>query len=297
VIRSAWRMPVLSLNHGENRCELLPTLGGSIASWGLGGQQLLRAASEPAIRRDGAFGTGSFPLVPYSNRIASGHFAWQGHSYVLARNFYPEPHAIHGVGFEQPWTIESSDACSALLSLTYRGGSAWPFPFEAEQRYVLDEDSLTIEMRATNRADEPVPLAFGHHPYFPRQGANLRFSAERVWMNGEDALPTLCMKPFARYDFSGGAPLTRGDVDHCYTGWDGRASISWEGRPFALDIRASSNLGSAVIYINSQLDGFCFEPVPHLNDAINRATPFDMPVVDPGERFESSIVLRTLNAA
>ena len=42
---------------------------------------------------------------------------------------------------------------------------------------------------------------------------------------------------------------------------------------------------------------FCFEPVAHLNDAINRATEFAMPVVAPAASFESRIVLRAVPEA
>jgi aldose 1-epimerase len=117
-----------------------------------------------------------------------------------------------------------------------------------------------------------------------------------VWMSGEDALPTLRVKPFDGFDFATGADVARRDVDHCYTGWDGRAVISWAHRPLALQIEASPNLRCAVVYASAAKNEFCFEPVAHLNDAINRATEFAMPVVAPGARFESRIVLRAITA-
>ena len=204
-------------------------MGGSVGGWTLRGQPLLRQTLTAELDRLGAFAMASFPLVPFSNRVADGQFAWEGRHISLARNFYPEPHAIHGVGFERPWAVDDSDAASARLSLRHPGGAAWPYPFDAEQRYVLAPDSLTIEMRVTNRAAMPVPLSFGHHPYFPRDGARLRFAAAHVWMSGADALPTLRVKPFDGFDFAAGADIARRDVDHCYTGWDGRAMISWAG--------------------------------------------------------------------
>jgi galactose mutarotase-like enzyme len=37
--------------------------------------------------------------------------------------------------------------------------------------------ALLLELTALNLADRAVPLAFGHHPYFPRGGASLKFRA------------------------------------------------------------------------------------------------------------------------
>jgi hypothetical protein len=39
----------LALTHGAARCDLLPQVGGSIGSWAMSGQPMLRTASEPGI--------------------------------------------------------------------------------------------------------------------------------------------------------------------------------------------------------------------------------------------------------
>src|SRR5258708_3581235 len=86
------------LEQGASRCEILPQLGGSIASWCLHGQPLLRTASAASLAAADPLGMASFPLVPYSNRIANASFMWEGSAVTLRRNFLPEVHAIHGVG-------------------------------------------------------------------------------------------------------------------------------------------------------------------------------------------------------
>jgi aldose 1-epimerase len=286
----AQKFPVLKLASGFDRCELLPGLGGSIGSWTVQGQPMLRAASDLAVASADPLGCASFPLVPYSNRIRDGHFEWAGRSISLARNFSPEPHSIHGVGFERPWDVCSSGADYAVLGLRHRPGAAWPWPFEAEQRISVANGLLNIEMSAVNLADRPVPLAFGLHPYFPREGAHLQFKAKRVWLMGDDGLPTLCVKPFDKFDYTIAMPVSRGDIDHCYTGWEGSARITWPRKAWALEISGSENLTCAVVCIGEDLEGFCFEPVPHLNDALNRHdADFSMPIAAPGERFTASV--------
>jgi aldose 1-epimerase len=286
---------VLTLSHGRSRCDLIPALGGSIAAWAVNDQGMMRSASAFSIATHDPFGMASFPLVPYSNRIAAGSFEWDGKRHALVRNFLPEPHAIHGVGFERPWQVRMRAADSVTLALSHRPGSAWPFAFEAEQRITLSDAALTIEMSAVNLADRAVPLAFGHHPYFPRGAAALRFRAEGVWLVGNDGLPSLRVKPFDRFDFANAKSVARGEIDHCFAGWDRTARIVWSDRPLALEITASDTLPCAVVCIRSDLECFCFEPVAHMNDALNRhGEEYPMPVIAPGKAFTASVRFRAV---
>ena len=286
---------ILTLTHGADRCDLVPAIGGGIAGWSVNGMAMLRAASAASLAARDPFGMASFPLVPYSNRIDNGRFEWQGARFALPRNFYPEPHAIHGVGFERPWQVCTRSSDAATLVLNHRPCSSWPFAFEAQQRITLGPRLMTIEMSALNLADQPVPLAFGHHPYFPAEGAWLKFHARNLWLVGDDGLPSMRVKPFGKFDYSTGMPVSRGDIDHCFTGWDGEAEIAWPDRHLALQIDASDSLRCAVVYIRGGRDGFCFEPVPHIIDAANRPEREDaMPVIEPGQAFTATIRLRAV---
>jgi aldose 1-epimerase len=286
---------VLTLTRGADRCDLVPAIGGSIAAWSVNGEAMMRATSAASIGARDPFGMASFPLVPYSNRVGNGTFAWNGQRFALTRNFYPEPHAIHGVGFERPWQVRAQAADSATLVLNHRPCASWPFAFEAQQRITLGASTLTIEMSAINLDEHAVPLAFGHHPYFPSEGAWLKFRAQSVWLVGSDGLPSLRVKPFGKFDYASGAPVTRGEIDHCFTDWNGVAEISWPDKHLALEIEASETLRCAVVCIRNDIDGFCLEPVPHINDALNRSDhAHAMPVIAPGQSFNASVRYRAV---
>ena len=286
---------ILTLTRGPDCCEIIPALGGGIGSWTVNGQPMMRPASNASIEAADPFGLASFPLVPYSNRIGNGGFEWEGRQIRLARNFPPEPHAIHGVGFDRPWSVRSSSADSVVLVLKHRPGAGWPWSFEAQQRISLADGLLILDMSAVNLADHPVPLAFGHHPYFPREGATLRFQAQGIWLTGDDGLPSLRVKPFDKFDFSNAMSVAHDEIDHCFTGWDGSAYIEWLDQPLGLEITASAELPNAVVCVRNNLDGFCFEPVPHVNNAVNRREPESaMPVIAPGEAFSASIRFRAV---
>jgi aldose 1-epimerase len=274
---------------------LLPRLGGSIGSWSVENQDMLRPASHSGVQMRTPYETAGFPLVPYSNRIGHGSFEWGGKQLALARNFPPEPHAIHGVGFERPWLVQSRDDASAILTLKHRPDGSWPWAFEARQRITLTDDLLSLELTALNMESHAVPLAFGHHPYFPREGARLTFRAQGVWLAGDDGLPGELSKPSDDFDFSDGKSVEQVEIDHCFTGWDGTAVVMWPDRPHALGITASRQLSNAVVYSRRGLDAFCFEPVPHSSNALNRKDRMSaMPVIASGERFEASIRFRAI---
>jgi aldose 1-epimerase len=285
----------LTLTHGAARCDILPHVGGSIGSWTVGGQQMLRNAPESGICARDPYATAGFPLVPYSNRIRNGKFEWRGKLVTLARNFPPEPHSIHGVGFEKPWQCETRSSDSAVLRLAHRPDAGWPWAFEARQRITLTEDALILEFEALNLEPHAAPLAFGFHPYFPRNGARLTFHARGVWLNGADGLPSELINPEGSFDFSKGAPAENVDIDHCFTGWNGIATIEWRGKKHALGISASRDLSNAVVYMRRELDAFCFEPVAHVNNALNREDRESaMPVIASSGSFEASIRFRAI---
>ncbi len=256
---------------------------------------MLRSASAAAVASGDRLGLASFPLVPYSNRIGLAAFRHRGEQIALTPNFPPEPHAIHGTGWEDCWMVASHSSDALVLSLDHSSDERWPWAFRAEQRISVAGDRLSLHLSATNLADRPVPLAFGHHPYFDSAGAVLQFDARQVWQNGADMLPTRLADIADGLDFSTAAAVAGRTVDHCYSEWEGSARIVWQDRSRALHI--ASDLPAATVYIPPNSDFFCFEPVPHSNDALNRADAAPaMPALAPGAAFTAQITFQAVPA-
>ncbi len=286
---------MLILRCGESVCTLFPTLGGSIGEWSVCGQEMFRAAGAAAIEACDPLGMASFPLVPYSNRIGDALFEWAGEAIRLTPNFAPEPHTIHGVGWTTIWTVSGQSEGEATLTFSHVGNESWPWPFEAQQQIRLTENQLSLALRVRNLAPHPVPLAFGHHPYFDADGAMVAFSAKQVWMTGDDALPYAPTKPSGQFDFTTARPIEGQDIDHCYAGVSGPTRIHWLGRVWALEISSSPQLTAAVVYASKGGDAFCFEPVPHINNALNLPGHEPaMPVIPPGEAFATTITFKAI---
>ncbi len=281
------------ITDGANICVVRPDLGGSIVEWSVDGQNMLRRADAAAINAGDPLRLSTFPLIPYSNRIGFAAFEWEGHSIALKPNFAPEPHAVHGIGWMMPWQIENASSNHATLKLDHHANAYWHWPFSATQTLTLSDKQLVLELSATNKAQIATPMAFGHHPYFDAEGASLFFKADRVYTSDTNSLPGQAMAPEGTFAFDDNGEIAGRDVDHCYAGWDGKARIVWDNRKYGLDIAA--DMAAAVVYIPKEGASFCFEPVPHINNSLNRMEEQPaIPVLMPGETFSATITMRAV---
>ena len=220
-----------------------------------------------------------FPLLPYANRIALGRFPFHGETYQLPRNFGDHPHSLHGLGWQRAWSAAASGPSSAVLGHAHDGGPGWPWAYRAEQRLELTEGGLIAELALTNADTRAMPAGLGFHPYFPADGTTrLKASSTRLWLADAGMIPVRPVAPDHFADWATGAPVQRADlVDNCYEGWDGSARIDHAGRRLRIAAEVTPDFH---LYIPPGAGFFCFEPVTHLPDALNRG---GMVVLAPGE--------------
>ena len=132
---------MIVLAAGEAIVEIVPDVGGAIASFRLRGRDILRPTPPDARAARDVRRHACYPLVPYSNRIADATLRDGGRDHALARNFGDSPHAIHGVGWQRTWTTVAATATSAQIALDHDAtgdeASAWPWSFRATQTFAL----------------------------------------------------------------------------------------------------------------------------------------------------------------
>ena len=257
---------------GDLRCDIAPELGAAVAGLWSGGTAVLRSTPGPALAsvRD----AGSYPLVPFSNRIGQASLKWNGTSHPLVQNFSPEPHAIHGIGWQRPWELLEADTQFALLSFEHRPDAAWPFAFDCSQAFRLGPDALALTLSVTNQSDQAAPFGLGWHPYFVKRArSHLRFEASGRWEMGTDKLPT--HRVASRGLDADCAAL---DLDHCFDGWSGELDLHDE----LLHVHVSSSLRRLVVFTNERRDFVAIEPVSHVNNAVNLAQTSRTPAQDLG---------------
>lgn len=277
---------VLQLQHGALRCDIVPALGGCISGMWLHGLPVLR--STPGAALESVRQSGSYPLIPYSNRIGQARLLWQGAERALVPNFAPEPHAIHGVGWERSWSVEYRDAHSARLRYVHRADAAWPFAFEGVQSFTLEADALTQRLEITNLEPQPAPAGLGWHPYFTKHpDSHVAFGAQGRWEMQPDMLPSGLL-PHAGLDVDC-QPL---QVDHCFEAWNGQAVLHGGG----LRVRISSDLDRLVVFTHPGRTDIAIEPVSHANNALALAAArgvapqtLGVRVLQPGAAFAATM--------
>jgi len=270
----------------DMRCAVAPAMGGSLTGLWCSGVPLLRETSAAQLRS--ALDSACYPLVPYSNRIGDAKLLWAGQQYPLNKNFPPEPHAIHGSGWESAWSVEAIDSESVTLTLDHQPNAAWPFAFRASQTLQLEDKALQMHMSITNRHDALVPAGMGWHPYFTkRPGTRLAFTATGRWAMGPDQLPIeLEAHTGLRQDVAALA------VDHCFEGWSG--GLEWSDT--LLHVQVQSDLRRLVVFTRPELDCVAIEPVSHANNAFNRmagapsqAGALGVQLLLPGQTFSAQM--------
>lgn len=273
----------IELRAGAAAVTLVPSIGGAIAGFTLHGADVMRPMPEEAIVAGNVHLAAAYPLVPYSNRIRDASLEVRGTRYLLRRNAGDQPNAMHGVGWQRPWTVEHADAASALLALTHAAEVAdtrnprvsWPWAFRATQSYALQERdgsaTLAVTMTLRNDGAEEFPFGLGWHPYFPKQAATtLQFIAANVWINDSTQLPVERTPIPPQWDYTTARPIGDPDLDNVFTGWHGVAQLESSATGLRTMIEADTACTCAVVYAPRGRDYLAVEPVTHETDAFNR---------------------------
>ena len=91
----------IALEAGDLAVAIAPALGGAIAGFRHNDFHLMRPTSPEVLAQGTVRLTGSYPLIPYSNRVAQGRFTHEGTEHRLALNFGDHPHDIHGNAWQR----------------------------------------------------------------------------------------------------------------------------------------------------------------------------------------------------
>jgi aldose 1-epimerase len=269
-------MQLIELRAGPARLTLAPDIGGAIAAYEWNGKPILRPTSGEALAAGNVRLFSSYPLIPFSNRIADATLHWGGTAYPLRRYVPGESHAIHGNGWRRAWNVIERVGARATLELTHDAAedtaSEWPFPYRARQRFDLVADVLTQTLTISNTGAAPFPFGLGWHPFFPRDAATvLGFVAGGVWQTDPTLLPARLDPVPPAWDFRTPRPIAGTTLDNCFAGWQPPATLRWPDRGLMAAISADAACQYLVVFIPPDRDYLAVEPVTHMTDAFNRA--------------------------
>ncbi|MDQ2962016.1 MAG: aldose 1-epimerase, partial [Pseudomonadota bacterium] len=259
----------LQLCAGPARLTLAPEVGGAIAAYEWNGKSILRPTPGEALAAGDVRLFSSYPLVPFSNRIADATLHWGGTTYPLQRYLAGEAHAIHGNGWRRAWNVVEQAPAHATLEITHdaAGDKAreWPFPYRAQQQFDLAADALTLTLTISNSGDAPFPFGLGWHPYFPRNEATvLGFVAGGVWHTDPTLLPMRLDPIPPAWNFGAPRSIAATTLDNCFTGWRPPATLRWPDGGLSAAITGDEACDHLVVFIPAGGDFLAVEPVTHM---------------------------------
>lgn len=293
----------ISIQQDALEAQIDPALGGAVLCFrertAQGWHHWLRPAP---VNCTDVLQTACYPLVPFSNRIDCGRFTWRGRDVDLPANFPPEPHAIHGHGWQTAWRVTEQASSRVELFMTHKN-NAWPWDYEARQVISIENEALNISLSLKNCSVEPMPAGIGLHPFFPRTDeTTLSSEVAAIHLNDTNMLPNARQTDHPALDnFKGREPLLQG-LDNVFDGWCGTAVINWPEQGRSLSMSADGNLRHLVVFTPDDKEFFCVEPVSHLNGAFGKNTPeasikAGLAELDPGNEITATVVFRPVRMA
>jgi aldose 1-epimerase len=214
----------VTLVDGTTRVDLYPGQGGRLGQITLGDRQLLRGPEHSAL---GWAWWGSYPMLPWVNRIPGGVARFRGETITVPVN-WPDGTAIHGLVAERPWQVENADGHTAALTIE---AELDRYQVRSRQTFALDADALDLEIEVVNLAAWPVPAGVGIHPWFV--AAPVRVPADLAWP-GDGPMPDGLPRS-VRPDEDLRQAVSAAPMDRCFTGLTGSnadigdLTLSWRG--------------------------------------------------------------------
>ena len=242
-------------------------------------------------------------LAPWANRLGGDEYTAGGR--LVDVGGVPGVHRdgnglpIHGLlGAHPGWEVTElrADADTAVLiaALEFDEATpqfpAFPFPHQLEVTVELGGSTLAVTTALTPRAEVPVPVAFGWHPYFTLPGVlreewqvSLPFTSH-VQLDAQN-LPTGAIAQVPAY----AGPLGDTDLDDLYTdvASDTRAWLSGGGR--RITVTYASGYDYAVLYAPRGQALLAIEPMTAPTNPFSG--PFDVQYATPGGRYLATFTI------
>ena len=195
-------------------------VGGGLREYLVNGHAVLDGYAVDSLA-DGGRGQ---PLLPWPNRLADGHYEFDGEQMQLPIDEIGRRNAIHGLTRWANWAL--ADRADDRVTLTYRlyPRHGYPFTLDLLIEYSLDDSGLTVRTTAHNVGQRTLPFGAGQHPYFTVgtalvDSAELQLPAQRrLELDPERRLPTGTSLPVAgtSFDFRQSKPIGSLIVDECF---------------------------------------------------------------------------------
>jgi galactose mutarotase-like enzyme len=236
-------------------------------------------------------------LYPWANRLSRHGYEAAGRAVELpADGPYPvDPTGlpIHGA---IPGRIVWDAECSGEQLTAQTAWDAddllglFPFRHRVSLRAAVDDRGLTITTTVHADGGDPVPVAFGYHPYLrlpqsSREGWQVDLGADQQLVLDDRMIPTGERVTLAERDFL----LGERSLDDGLAGLATPAQFLVSDGERSLSVSFEAGYDWSQVYAPPGHDFICFEPMTAPADALNSGT--GLSVLSPGEDYEASFTI------
>ncbi len=171
-------------------------------------------------------------LLPWPNRIAGGHYRFDGTEHQLPLSEPAKGNASHGLARWVRWEPARQAGSSVTLRHDLVPQIGYPFELHLEVSYSLDPDTgLRVDTEVVNTGRTAAPFGAGFHPYLDLGGhdldtAELLVPAAAVLETDDHQIPT-GSRPVAgtEFDFRSLRPIGQVRLDHGFAELTGTAAL------------------------------------------------------------------------
>ena len=241
---------VLADTDAGTTLTLTPCKGGSISGMTLNGEEFIWLRYPNFYNTDRPrYGV---PVVfPQCGMAPEGMNDFGGQKY---------PMSIHGFACLLPWEVaaqSTEDGASMTLRLTESAMTRvlYPFAFCVEITYTLKGNTVTIQQNYTNRDEQPMPFAFGLHPYFVASDVrNLEFQVQAETVT--DPVNGVSGPYTGTVEF----PYNEEQTNRSYRGCTSPAVVTDKGNGHKVTVEFDEHFDKVILWSQCPLGFICVEP-------------------------------------
>jgi aldose 1-epimerase len=239
-------------------------------------------------------------LYPWANRLSRHGYEAAGRAVELPAGEqgarYPvDPNGlpIHGaIPGHIVWEAEA-DGDRLTAQVSWDGDdllALFPFRHRLSLQATVGDRGLTLTTTVHADAGDPVPVAFGYHPYLrlpdsAREGWQVDLGAEQQLVLDDQMIPTGQRTSLTPRDFL----LGERSLDAGLAGLATPAQFLVSDGERSLSVSFEAGYEWAQIYAPPGNDYICFEPMTAPTDALNSGT--GLSVLTPGEDYAASFTI------
>jgi aldose 1-epimerase len=210
-------------------------------------------------------------LFPFANRVKDGTYNFKGETYQLECNEPNARNAIHGLVFNKTFSLdvidEKADHAIARLSYTEKNPPAgFPFKYDIEATYTLNEAELILKITVLNIGDSAFPFNLGWHPYFcidDFDNSFLAFDSHKEVIFDDDMIATGISETMVPNPYS----LKDKTLDDCFALLDKTVEFNNGGHKITIEGKPKSQY--LQIYAPPGEKRLAIEPMTGISDSFN----------------------------